>query len=142
MHKPDLVIASDDNAVGKVVAPHLQGHGLPIVFCGVNWSAIKYRLNKNVTGMLEVLPIRKCIQTVQDVNPDIRRISILSENSQSERNNKELMDTLYLNLGMQAAYYLVEDFEQWKSAFLEISVSSDLIYMLPGTGLFPTGNRR
>jgi len=130
---PDLILASDDNAVEKIVVPHLQDRGLPIVFCGVNWSADKYGLGENVTGMLEVLPLRECIQTITRLNPDVRRISVLSENSQSERNNRELLDTLYRNLGMEVTYKLVDDFAQWKSAFEALSTSTDLIY-LPTNG--------
>jgi len=130
---PDLIIASDDNAVGTMVAPHLQETGIPIVFCGVNWSADKYGLDENVTGMLEVLPLRECISTVQRLNPDVSCISVLSENSQSERNNRELLDTLYRNLGLKVQYRLVDDFEQWKEAFNLLSISSDLIY-LPTNG--------
>ncbi len=126
---PDLVIASDDNAVGLVVKPYLDNAEIPVVFCGVNWSADRYELGGNVTGMLEVLPLRECIQTITNLNPDIRRIAVLSENSQSERNNMELLDTLYSNMNLVVEYRLVDDFEQWKQAFKELSVSSDLIYM-------------
>lgn len=126
---PHLIIASDDNAAGKVVAPHLQNKGIPVVFCGVNWSAERYRLGSNVTGMLEVMPLQELILTIKGVNPDIRRIAILSENSVSEQNNSELLDTLYRNLGFLPEYFLVNDFMQWKEAFLEASYTSDLIYM-------------
>jgi ABC-type uncharacterized transport system substrate-binding protein len=136
---PDLVIASDDNAVGLVVKLYLNGKEVPVVFCGVNWSAEQYGLGENVTGMLEVLPLRECIQTIKDQNPDIRRISVLSENSQSERNNTRLLDTLYQNLGMKVEYHLVDDFEQWKAAFKEVSFSSDLIY-LPTNGAIRNWN--
>lgn len=30
---------------------------------------------------------------------------------------------------MKVEYHLVDDFEQWKKAFNEVSISSDLIYM-------------
>jgi len=138
---PDLILVSDDNAVDKLVVPHLQDRGLPIVFCGVNWSAAKYGLRENVTGMLEVLPLRECIQAIQKLNPEVRRISVLSENSQSERNNRELLDTLYRNLGMEVGYRLVDDFDQWKSAFKELVAFSDLIYM-PTNGAIRNWNRK
>ena len=46
---PDLVIAADDNAVKYIVQPHLKD--IPVVFCGVNWSACQYELGDNVTGI-------------------------------------------------------------------------------------------
>jgi ABC-type uncharacterized transport system substrate-binding protein len=79
--------------------------------------------------MLEVLPLRECIQTIRDLDPDIRKISVLSENSLSERNNTELLDTLYRNMGFMVQYRLVDEFDQWKEAFKALSLSSDLIYM-------------
>jgi ABC-type uncharacterized transport system substrate-binding protein len=74
------------------------------------------------------------------LNPDVRSISVLSENSQSERNNRELLDTLYQNLELKVEYRLVDDFTQWKVAFEELSLSSDLIYM-PTNGAIRNWNR-
>ncbi len=127
-YQPDLVIASDDNAVALVVKPFLDGTGTPVVFCGVNWSADQYDLGSNVTGMLEVYPLRECIRTIMELNPDAHRMAVLSENTPSEARNTELLDTLYRNLGMKVEYRLVDDFEQWKEAFREVSLSSHLIY--------------
>jgi len=126
--RPDLVIASDDHAVSGVVAPHLQDE-FPVVFCGVNWSAGQYQLGPSVTGMLEVLPLRETIELVRKQYPDLKKISILSENSVSEKNNTLLLDTLYRNMGLSPTYMLVDDFEQWKNACLEAMENSDIIYM-------------
>lgn len=137
---PDLVIASDDNAAGLIVSPYLNNGEIPVVFCGVNWSADQYGFGGNVTGMLEVYPLRECIQTIKEMNTEIRRMAILSENTQSEKNNTELLDTLYLNMGMEPEYHMVDDFNQWKEAFKELSSSSDLIYM-PTNGAIRDWNR-
>ena len=131
--RPDLVIASDDNAVALVVKPYLDGTETPVVFCGVNWSAEKYALGSNVTGMLEVYPLRECIRTIRELNPDIRRLAVLSEDTPSEARNTELLDTLYTHMGFEVEYRLVDDFGQWKKAFRKVSLSSDLIY-LPTNG--------
>ncbi|MEZ4485605.1 MAG: hypothetical protein R2864_13850, partial [Syntrophotaleaceae bacterium] len=54
-YRPDLVIASDDNAVKHLVVPYLKDTDLPVVFCGVNWDASIYGLPAgNVAGMVEV----------------------------------------------------------------------------------------
>lgn len=124
---PDLVIASDDNAVKYIVKPHLKD--IPVVFCGVNWSADQYELGDNVTGMLEVLPLRECLQLIMHEYPEARRLTVLSENSTSERKNTELLDTLYKHLGMTVEYRLVNDFEQWKQAYLDASNNASLLYL-------------
>ncbi|MDY6951560.1 MAG: hypothetical protein SWE60_08615, partial [Thermodesulfobacteriota bacterium] len=35
--KPDVVIASDDNASKYLIMPYYRDASLPFVFCGVNW---------------------------------------------------------------------------------------------------------
>ena len=56
---PDVVIASDDNAVKYLVAPYLDTAGIPVVFCGVNWSAEQYGLGRILRG---------CWKLVRSVN--------------------------------------------------------------------------
>ena len=52
--KPDVVIASDDNAQKYLVVPFLKGSELPVIFCGVNWDASIYGYpTANITGMVE-----------------------------------------------------------------------------------------
>jgi hypothetical protein len=36
--KPDVVIASDDNASKFLIEPYYKNASLPFVFCGVNWD--------------------------------------------------------------------------------------------------------
>ncbi len=53
--RPDLVIASDDNAQQYLVIPYLKDTALPVVFCGVNEDPAGYGYPAaNVTGMAEV----------------------------------------------------------------------------------------
>lgn len=131
---PDLLIISDDYAVKYLAGPFLKDPGTPIVFCGVNWSADQYELpHDRVTGMLEVLPLKESILFVKNHYPEASRIAILSENSLSEQNNKVLLDTLFRNAGFEPSYLMVNDFEQWKSAFISANTTVDVIY-LPTNG--------
>ncbi len=132
--KPDAVILSDDDAVKYLREGIAQNPEIPFVFSGVNWSADQYNLpRRNVTGMLEVLPLRQAIQEIKNAYPEIRRIAILSENSLSEQNNTRLLDTLYSNMGLEPEYHLVDDFETWKERFVSLQTTADLIY-LPTNG--------
>jgi ABC-type uncharacterized transport system substrate-binding protein len=126
---PALMIVSDDNAVKELVVPYFNNTSLPVVFCGVNWSAEQYQLGSNVTGMLEVLPLRECLTEVILTYPETRKLVVLSENSLSEQNNRLLLDTLYRNLGLEVIYKLAEDFDTWKTMFLEANGNADIIYM-------------
>ncbi len=64
--KPDVVIASDDNASKFLIKPYYKNADLPFVFCGVNWDAKVYDYPyKNVTGMIEVTPIPILIEQME-----------------------------------------------------------------------------
>lgn len=127
--KPDVLIVSDDNAVKDLVVPHFNRTGLPVVFCGVNWSAAHYNLGENVTGMLEVLPLRELLSEIISSYPGAKKLVVLSENSLSEQNNTAMLDTLYRNLGLEPEYLLTNDFGLWKAFFLEAGRTADLIYI-------------
>jgi gluconate transporter len=132
--KPNLLIASDDDAVKYVLAPYYRNGPIPAVFCGVNWSAKQYELpTSNVTGMLEVVPIEETLRQIQQMRPSTRRLCVLSENSTSERSNRELLDPKYKSLGLDPQYVLVDDFAEWKRAFVAAQRDSDVVY-LPTNG--------
>jgi ABC-type uncharacterized transport system substrate-binding protein len=132
--RPNLLIASDDDAVKYVLAPYYRDGPIPAVFCGVNWSARQYGLpTANVTGMLEVVPIEETLRQVQRMKPSTRRLCVLSENTVSERNNRELLDSRYKALSLDPQYALVDNFEEWKRAFLAAQRDSDVVY-LPTNG--------
>jgi ABC-type uncharacterized transport system substrate-binding protein len=132
--KPGVIIASDDNAVKYVVAPNFKKGPIPCVFCGVNWSCEQYGLpTENVTGMLEVLPITETIKTIQQYYPDCKKLAVLSENTTSEKKNKEILEPLYSELGLKTTYALVDNYQQWKKEFIAANESADIIY-LPTNG--------
>jgi len=126
---PDLVILSDDNAMKFLIDSLMLQKSLPVIFCGVNWSAQKYIINmERVTGMLEVLPLKEMLSIILKQYPRAETITILSEYSQSEINNKEILDTLFRNTGLTPNYQLAEDYAEWKDFFIQANQSSDLIY--------------
>jgi ABC-type uncharacterized transport system substrate-binding protein len=130
-HKsPDLIIASDDNAVAYVVSTHLKNHAIPIVYCGVNWTTDQYDLpESHITGMIEVLPFEQGIELTKSFRPDIQNVYVLSENSNSEQKNIQYIAEICDDLGLSLHYKLVEDFDAWKEGFLEGNKSSDLVYI-------------
>ena len=128
--QPDVLIVSDDNAMKYLVEPSFQGNDLPIVFCGVNWSADKYDIAEcNITGILEILPVRELIQTMRPYEPGLKRLLVLNENTTTSRKTKPILDTLIGNLGLEATQELVDDFESWKSAFIKGNDSADMVYL-------------
>jgi len=132
--KPDVLIVSDDNAVKYLVAPHFRKGPLPVVFCGVNWSSEPYGLpTETVTGMVEVLPIEETVKTLRVYYPQLRKVIVISENSMTERKSMRYTDELYRALGFVVRTVLVDNFNQWKRAFLTANANDDAIF-LPTNG--------
>lgn len=131
---PAVLIASDDDAVKYVVAPHFRNGPFPVVFCGVNWSASQYGLpTGSVTGMLEMVPIDQALAEIRKQYPAARRLAVLSEDSVSERSNTALLAPRYAEAGFTASFRLVSDFEAWKREYLEAQQQADAVY-LPTNG--------
>lgn len=129
-YDPDVLIVSDDNAVKYLIVPHLLEHEIPIVFCGVNWSAESYGLPRDhITGMLEVLPVEKSMRIVREMNPDISRVVILSENSLSEQKNTGFITPILEKMNLNVKYQLAGTFDEWKSFFNLANEEADVIYM-------------
>ena len=132
--QPALLIVSDDDAVRMLVVPHFAGGPLPVVFCGVNWSAEHYALpTAHVTGMLEVLPIAETLATVAASYPALRRVVVLSERSAAEESNRAAMTPIFAARGMAAEWRLVSTFDEWKAEFRRANAVADLV-VLPTNG--------
>jgi len=128
--RPDVLIASDDDAVKYVIAPHFRSGPIPAVFCGVNWSSEPYGLpSENVTGIIETVPVEAALKDLRRSFPKIQKLRVLSEDSTSERNNRALLDPLYRRLGFEPSYALVPDFASWKKEFVKAQLDADVIYL-------------
>jgi len=127
---PDLLVVSDDNAVKYLVKPHLQDQDMPVVFCGVNWSADQYGLSRNnITGILELLPVEEVMTKMQYYYPSMQRLLVLNENTTTSRKTQPILDTLLNGIGIEVTQALVDDFESWKAAFEEGNRSFDMVYL-------------
>ncbi len=128
--EPDLLVVSDDNAVKYLVGPHLQDKDMPVVFCGVNWSADQYGLSRNnITGILELLPVEETMATMKSYYPSMQSLLVLNENTTTSRKTKPVLDTLLRRMGIEVTQVLVDDFESWKVAFEKGNRSHDIIYL-------------
>lgn len=104
---------------------------MPVAFCEVNGSDREYNLPPNkVTGMIEILPVAETISALRPYYPDLSSLLVLTENTTTSRKEKELLDTLFINVGVSANYELVDDFESWKSKFEAANQKYDIIYIV------------
>jgi ABC-type uncharacterized transport system substrate-binding protein len=130
--KPDVLVISDDNAAADLVVPHYRHTALPVVFCGINWTAEEYGFPcKNVTGMIEVTYIDR---VVADLRPYAKgnRIGVLA--ADNETAHKEITHFERV-LKTSLKPFFVATFEAWKQAFIDAQTSCDLLIVLIETGI-------
>ncbi len=130
--KPDVVIASDDNASKYLVVPYYKDADLPFVFCGVNWDATPYGYPfKNVTGMVEVALIDELVKTLKTYAKG-DRIGFLAPDLTSTRKD---LDFYKIFSGIKFSEEIfIKSFSEWKAAYLKFQNSVDILIVPPWQG--------
>ncbi len=131
--KPDLVIATDDNAQKYLVVPYYRGGDLPVIFAGVNWDASVYGYPaSNVTGMVEVSAVREMIDIVREFSAG-ERIGSLGGDTTTMRKEVEMTKKI-LGIDFDEVAY-VGTFDDWKKAYVEMQGKVDILYMYNNQGI-------
>jgi ABC-type uncharacterized transport system substrate-binding protein len=131
--KPDVVIASDDNASKFLIMPYFKNAALPFVFCGVNWDASVYGYPyKNATGMIEVSPIPQLIEQLQPFAKG-KKIGYISVDILTEKKEVANWDKAF---GIKAESIFAKNFEEWKKGFKEIQDKADIVIVGSDGGLY------
>ena len=131
--KPDVVIASDDNASKYLIEPYFKGSSLPFVFCGVNWDASGYGFpTSNVTGMIEVTPVPQLLEQLKPYAKG-NRIGFLGPDILTAKKEAENYKKVF---GMNLTEYYAKDFEDWKKGFKELQKSVDILLIDSDGGLY------
>ncbi len=114
---PDVVITSDDSAAKHLIAQHYRNDKTPFVFSGVNWSVEEYGFPyENVTGIVEVAPIKTLLKEATTISGNGRRAVFLGADTTTEKRNfkrLQLMAETY-NIQLEPLYFA--SFSQWKKA--------------------------
>jgi ABC-type uncharacterized transport system substrate-binding protein len=131
--KPDLIIASDDNAFKYLIMPYYRDANLPVVFCGLNWDASIYGAPyKNTTGMVEVALIVKLIEDLKTYSHG-DKIGYLSAETSTERKNLE-----YYNKMPEFSFskvHMVKTLKEWEDAFLMLQDEVDMLIFENNAGI-------
>lgn len=126
--KPDVVIASDDNASKYLIMPYYKDVDLPFVFCGLNWDASAYGFPyKNVTGMVEIALIPQIVKQLRKYARG-GRIGFLGDDTLTSRKNLQYHRDL-LKINYDYVYY-VNNFEEWQRKYLELQDKVDMIILI------------
>jgi ABC-type uncharacterized transport system substrate-binding protein len=123
-YRPDLVIASDDNASKYLIMPYYKNASLPFLFCGVNYSADAYGFPySNVTGMIEVAPVIKLIYSLKHFTR-IETVGYLAQDTLTERK-----DGAYTKRDVREAFIerYVKTFDDWKREFQKLQDEVDVL---------------
>ncbi|MDY6951062.1 MAG: ABC transporter substrate binding protein [Thermodesulfobacteriota bacterium] len=131
--KPDVVIASDDNASKYLIMAYYRDAALPFVFCGLNWDEKVYGLPyKNVTGMVEVTPVPQLIDQLKPLAKG-SRIGFLAPDTITSKKEATQYNEVF---GMNTTDYYAKDYEDWKKGFVEIQKKVDILIIASDGGLY------
>lgn len=131
--KPDVVIASDDNAQNYLVVPYLKDTEMPVVFCGVNWDASVYGYpTQNITGMIEADLITQLVDILSKHAPGTR-IGFLSDDSTTSRKTIRFFNEQFFDGSMKV--YLAGTFNEFKTAFVQAQQEVDILYFSSYAGI-------
>ncbi len=131
--RPDVVIASDDNASKFLIKPYYKDADLPFVFCGVNWDAKVYDYPyKNVTGMVEVAPIPILIEQME-LYAKGKRIGFLGPDIITAK--KEAVNYRKV-FGLKITEYYAKNFQDWKRGYKKLQNEVDMLIIASDGGLY------
>ncbi len=133
--KPDVVITADDNAAKYLIQAHYRESEIPFVFNGVNWTATEYGFPySNVTGMVEVAPIRDMLETASRVAAPGRRAIYLGAKTLTEEKNLRRVQDAATELGITLDSRLASTSDEWIEAF-QMAQSYDFIVLGSNSGI-------
>lgn len=133
--KPDVIIASDDNASRYFVKPYLKNGKIPVVFCGVNWTVEEYGYPyENATGMVEFSPVIPLYKEISRTIKHSSRGLYLSADVQTERTEHSWYTRLLAEEGVTVEGNFVKTMEAWEQGYLK-GQDFDFIVLGPYSGI-------
>lgn len=131
--RPDVVLASDDNAQKFLVVPFLKNSALPVVFCGVNWDASVYGYpTPNVTGMVEVDLVDESRGMLRDLAKG-DRVAFVSPDTETQRKISAHYNARFFDGRMRT--FLARSFAEFTARFLEAQAAADMVILYNNAGL-------
>lgn len=133
--QPDVVITADDDAARYLIVPHYSDSDLPFVFCGINWSVAEYGFPlSNVTGMIEVAPVKAMIDEALALVPGAKRALYIGANTATERKNADRIREVAEAGGLQFEQQLASSVNAWLGAY-EAGQGFDFIIIGSNAGI-------
>jgi ABC-type uncharacterized transport system substrate-binding protein len=134
--KPDVVIAADDNASKYLIMPYFKDKPVPVVFCGLNWTAEPYGYPySNATGMIEVGPIEPLAAEVQAVVKNARRGVFLSADEITQHKEFAMAREIYKRRGIEFTHKTVRSMADWEAGFTAAQAQADFLVIGNNAGI-------
>ena len=133
--QPDVIIASDDHAQKYLIVPYYRDGRIPVIFCGVNWSAAEYGYpTANVTGMVEVDLVRPLVEHLKRYASGTRvayfAVDDLTERKLYAEHNKRFFDGKMLCFLAPA-----HTFASYCETFLKAQEAADMVLISNNAGV-------
>jgi len=126
--KPDVIITADDNAAKYLVVPYLKNTTIPVVFCGLNWTVDEYGFPaSNITGMIEVAPIREVFNKIRDILPSARTGYYLGADTLTEHKSYERFARYAREHRLTLVRRLSQTQKDWKRNYIEAQQANFII---------------
>ncbi|XPV68642.1 MAG: ABC transporter substrate-binding protein [Halarcobacter sp.] len=124
--KPDVIIASDDNAIKYVILPYFRDSTIPIIFCGINGTIKKYeQLPSNITGMEEVQLVPQLVDTLKKYTKGTR-IGSLDDDSFSVKSQNQFFEK---QLNQKITKMYAKTIKEWKKNFIYLQNNVDILLL-------------
>ena len=128
--RPDVVIASDNNAI-RLVLPPLADAGIPIVFAGLNDDPETYLGEPpyaSITGILERAHVLETFRWIDHVFGETR-ITAIFDDSITSATYLPVVNAAIQEMGWQdrASIHHTNDFEEWQQVVTAAVETSDIL---------------
>jgi ABC-type uncharacterized transport system substrate-binding protein len=125
--KPDVVIATDDNAQAYFARSYANQPSPQIVFCGVNADPKTYGYpSSNQTGILERPHFIQSVQLLKTIVPSISTIAFITDRSETSNAVLAYIKTLAAPVRV-FSYDQPETFREWQSLISQYQNTVDAI---------------
>ena len=132
--KPDIIIATDDNANKYLIAKYYKDSSIPVVFCELNWTAKEYGYPcSNITGIIEIYPINHIIKLLKTLNKNISNGIIIHPDRLSSRKNANRVEELIKAKDIPVTRIEISSMLDFESEFIKAQNSDFLIFVNPVT---------
>jgi ABC-type uncharacterized transport system substrate-binding protein len=135
--KPDVVIATDDNAQKYVVAK-MKDSGVNFVFLGVNADPRSYGYVKSlekpggtITGSIERERFVDSVKLLQRLKPNVKKIAIVCDDGATGVPVLERVLALAPTMGIEVvASRMIGNFTEWKEYIMDIQDKADALLVV------------